>query len=598
MKGGVTSGVVYPQAIATISEHYRFRKIGGTSAGAIGAVFAAAAEYRRQTDPQRTSRAGFADVAKVSAFLGDNMLKLFQPSRPLRPLFNILIAAVQANGRSRLGKGLAIGGAILRAFAIRLLLALLVAAALVYLWVESGDAWRSLFGLGLLLLLLTGSMLWSACNWVMKRLPAHRFGICSGQTQPGHTSPAFTDWMTDEIDRIAGRDTDGRPLCIGDLLDHGIEVATMTTDLSSGRPYQLPLQTKIHYFSVTEFRRLFPARVVDHLVAQSGKYADPDFDQGGDFLALPIGRDFPVVMVARLSLSFPILIETVPLHRRDFGSGDKQALRRCLFSDGGLSSNFPIHFFDAMMPKRPTFGIALGDWSTDRHGPASEDRILLPETARQSTSLPVRNIAGLGGFVGAILGAAKDWQDNLQSMLPGYADRVVTVLLDPAKEGGLNLTMSQPTIEALGRYGSAAGDELVARFSYANANQQPHSISGFDQHRYARAISLLPKLHDSLHDLSVGLAARPTGGPANAMTGEEVLTLFKPSHYAGLPDKFRAHPLATFAREAAALGNTPPIDHDNLPVADCRIRLQANADRLPRAATPPPPLDSVPPPQA
>jgi predicted acylesterase/phospholipase RssA len=42
MKGGVTSGLVYPGAIATLSETFRLRNIGGTSAGAIGAVAAAA----------------------------------------------------------------------------------------------------------------------------------------------------------------------------------------------------------------------------------------------------------------------------------------------------------------------------------------------------------------------------------------------------------------------------------------------------------------------------------------------------------------------------------------------------------------------------
>jgi len=47
MKGGVTSGLVYPGAIATLSETFRLRNIGGTSAGAIGAVAAAAMEYGR-----------------------------------------------------------------------------------------------------------------------------------------------------------------------------------------------------------------------------------------------------------------------------------------------------------------------------------------------------------------------------------------------------------------------------------------------------------------------------------------------------------------------------------------------------------------------
>jgi hypothetical protein len=45
MRGGITSGIVYPRAIAKLSETYRFRSIGGTSAGAIAATGTAAAAY-------------------------------------------------------------------------------------------------------------------------------------------------------------------------------------------------------------------------------------------------------------------------------------------------------------------------------------------------------------------------------------------------------------------------------------------------------------------------------------------------------------------------------------------------------------------------
>jgi putative phosphoesterase len=38
MKGGVASGIVYPQATLTLAEKYRLRSVGGTSAGAIGLV--------------------------------------------------------------------------------------------------------------------------------------------------------------------------------------------------------------------------------------------------------------------------------------------------------------------------------------------------------------------------------------------------------------------------------------------------------------------------------------------------------------------------------------------------------------------------------
>jgi predicted acylesterase/phospholipase RssA len=34
-------------------------------------------------------------------------------------------------------------------------------------------------------------------------------------------------------------------------------------------------------------------------------------------------------------------------------------LQQNWFSDGGIASNFPIHFFDAWLPRRPTFGVNL-----------------------------------------------------------------------------------------------------------------------------------------------------------------------------------------------------------------------------------------------
>lgn len=49
MAGGVTSGIIYPGALAMIVRKFRFRSIGGTSVGAIAAAVTGAAEYGRQT---------------------------------------------------------------------------------------------------------------------------------------------------------------------------------------------------------------------------------------------------------------------------------------------------------------------------------------------------------------------------------------------------------------------------------------------------------------------------------------------------------------------------------------------------------------------
>jgi len=45
MRGGITSGIVYPRAIAKLADTYNFRSTGGTSAGAIAATATAAAQF-------------------------------------------------------------------------------------------------------------------------------------------------------------------------------------------------------------------------------------------------------------------------------------------------------------------------------------------------------------------------------------------------------------------------------------------------------------------------------------------------------------------------------------------------------------------------
>src|SRR5262245_64490432 len=57
LKGGVTSGVVYPLALCELAKKYQFRRLGGTSSGAIVAAFAAAAEFHRQTRGVRDHQA-------------------------------------------------------------------------------------------------------------------------------------------------------------------------------------------------------------------------------------------------------------------------------------------------------------------------------------------------------------------------------------------------------------------------------------------------------------------------------------------------------------------------------------------------------------
>ena len=75
MKGGISSGIVSPRAACTLAVTYRFRSVGGASAGAIAAAAAAAAEHGRETG-------GFVRLAALPDLLGTTLAA--SSSRDLR----------------------------------------------------------------------------------------------------------------------------------------------------------------------------------------------------------------------------------------------------------------------------------------------------------------------------------------------------------------------------------------------------------------------------------------------------------------------------------------------------------------------------------
>ena len=95
MKGGITSGIVYPPAILELAKAFCFRNIGGTSAGAIAASATAAAEYRRTSGG---GLAGFERFARVPTELGRDhaLLRLFTPVPAAKPIFDAATAVLTA----------------------------------------------------------------------------------------------------------------------------------------------------------------------------------------------------------------------------------------------------------------------------------------------------------------------------------------------------------------------------------------------------------------------------------------------------------------------------------------------------------------------
>jgi len=460
MAGGITSGVVYPLAALRLAGRYRFRCIGGTSAGAIAAAATAAAELGR-------TNGGFVRLKEVPKELAGCLSSLFQPVRPFCGAYSVFIACL--GNRSIVLKVAHVATLLVWHFFLSILIG--VSPTLIYLFRTTGPhrgfwEWAAISAAGALgvAFALLIRFLWLLAI----ALPRKDFGVCSGMRPPRSTKPALTEWISDLLDRLAGIEKRGTPLMFGDLDDANIQLKMMTTNVSARRPYSLPFATHknpVHEnryaFSVEEWKEFFPAHVMDWLV-KGDVSIDVPGHAGHRFL--PETERLPIVVAVRMSLSFPFLLSAVPLYRRDplyTNAADQRKLRRCVFSDGGISSNFPIQFFDTLLPTRPTFAIALEKYSPLRFGGDDpQNRVYMPQHTESGSLLPIDSVTSLPGFIVAIIDSARLWQDNLQKVLSGYRERIAHIALTDF-EGGLNLNMEEKVIERLSNLGEIAGDRML-----------------------------------------------------------------------------------------------------------------------------------------
>jgi hypothetical protein len=517
MKGGITSGVIYPKAILALSQYYRFRSIGGTSAGAIAAVVTAGAEYNR-------SGGGFEIIAKLPAEIRAKLETLFQPSPPARALFNF--AKFGFLGK-RWAKAL---GWLLYGYWLPLIIGVLSGGVTAAVTISLGNRFAALLlfligvAAGVLLLLV------SVLRTILVDLKALDFGFCPGRTQAGSGDAGLSDWLAAKIEIAAGRMQEGgswpqAPLTFGDIWrgpdgtgneeKPTIDLRMMTTNLSMRRPHALPHMDRNHYFKESEFRRIFPDWIVDYLVANA--QAEPNDDTPSGYCTFPSPARLPLIVAARMSLSFPILFATIPLYRLDYphkGGDGKPIIDRMLFSDGGLSSNFPVHFFDALLPNRPTFGISLESY--DERDP--KRRVRLPMKARQGILLDSGEIASLPNFLVGLVNAAKDWQDRLQSTLPGYRERIANIYLK-GDEGGINLNMSATQIDRLVNLGERGAALMVGR----PLDPSDESPFEFDEHRWRRYLVAFARLEEALEH-----AQQSWSGPTHF---GDFIKSYRPSSY-------------------------------------------------------------------
>ena len=523
MKGGITSGVVYPLAVCKLATEYRFRSVGGSSAGGIAAAFAAAAESARDTG-------GFQRLALLPLELGSALPRLFQPERSTRGLY-ALFTAVTSKGAGKAKRGMRGLAAAIRWHMAGTLCGVAVASALVALLFCAGDMPGSgygWFGAGLaaapfVVVFAALAAVGAAVVSALRNLPRNGHGLCIGSVGQGpEVDPApFTDWIESKLRDVAATgdqvltfghlwgsqaveayydaapdDMKGREQALANA-DPRVRLEMMTTNVTQARPVRFPLTTDVYMYCPEELSRWFTPNVMAAL-AVGGEAFDDDAplvcpEHAVPLRKLPHPPEFPVVVAVRMSLSFPILISAVPLWVVDFTLPEPRPVR-CRFSDGGISSNFPIHFFDTLLPSRPTFAISLGPYpgadAADVYYPGNAGGFV--PRARATESLPE--------FLGSILNTMQNWSDNGQSRLPGYRDRIVEVRTRPT-EGGLNLDMDRTTILNLACRGYDAAAELLGKFD-------------FPVHRRRRYSLAMAKLQDAVASIDAFYdIALPDGSP-------------------------------------------------------------------------------------
>jgi len=482
MKGGITSGVVYPAAVYSLHDKHKFRSIGGASAGAIAAAATAAAELGRD-------EGGFEKLNGLSAELTRQgfLQGLFQPAKPMRASFDLLFALQQKKGT--FGKATLVATTLLRRFAGWGALA--VGLTLAYLGLvvngfggglaQGGPIAWALLAVPLLVALGLGVVAGLAVRLVRiatRHLPDNRFGMCSGM--PTGKGPALTPWLHEKIQDCAGRDAES-PVTFSDLKGHGITLQMMTTDLTEARPLRLPFEPGRDYlFSLEEFAEFFPDPVISHLRTACPVEVMADGDRP-ELRRFPRG-ELPVIVATRMSLSFPVLLSAIPLWTERNG-----VYVRHWLSDGGIGSNFPIHFFDAWLPTRPTFGLNFVNSSS----PAADNPDEISFGHRTGGRVRIEK---LFTFLHQILETMQNWRDKAQGELPGFSDRIQDIPLGPG-EGGMNLTMDPVTVQRLVRKGHRAGEVLKEGFA-----------KEWHDHRLRRYQALM-------HQLQINLAGEEGKGP-------------------------------------------------------------------------------------
>jgi predicted acylesterase/phospholipase RssA len=493
MKGGVTSGIVYPPAISELAKRFAFRNIGGTSIGAVAAGLAAAAELGRRKQIDGT----FARLAAIPEELSASgaIVRLMAPDTSAKPVFAPLSAALFEGREMRPAILLGIWRAIrhfgFNAGVIALAVPLAALAIRAAGWASGWGLW--LFVVPLMLGVFAAVAALSYGSAFLAVIRENRFGMISAHRESDAGEERFIDWLGRQLQELSGLPKD-TPLTFGHLADAprrgepiptGVPVINLEligTNITHGSAYRIPFKKEeTFYYDPAEWSSLFDADVLSWIERHPKADTPPAVNEKGVTLrALPAAENFPVLVAARLSLGVPLLFTAVPVYNvdltrrnhRDFAEGKKLngplLAEQCWFVDGGLCANFPIHLFDAPIPRWPTFGINLKQPHPEYN--TEPEMVWLPSNDEPYPAVWNRcdektPLAMLKWFVEALVSTATGWRDSLQTTMPGFRDRVVHIS-QRQNEGGFNLGMEPRIVERLACRGTVAGRKLRDDFGW------------------------------------------------------------------------------------------------------------------------------------
>jgi hypothetical protein len=344
--------------------------------------------------------------------------------------------------------------------------------------------------------------------------------------------PGLSEWLADRIDDVAGvpvtrNGSDRHALTFGDLwrgslVNRGedprmfaadrryrvINLELMTTNLSQGRPYRMPFIEQpggtAWLFCPACLAGVLPVRVVRQLAASApaprkAQHGTCGWHSRESLRPLPEPWDIPVVLATRMSLSLPGLIAAVPLYSVAPRESGRTGPVPQWFSDGGITSNFPIHFFDSLLPRWPTFGLNLQPFPP---GSGKDEPVYVPPQDTTNSTEQWAPIESAYAFGSSILDTFLGWRDTMQSALPGFRGRIAQVR-QHAWEGGSNLFMCPETIKTLAERGRVAGATLRDRFVGKDG-----TVTGYqtqtDRYRWIRMRLAMRKYGELAHEIDDG----------------------------------------------------------------------------------------------